>query len=112
MNYNIKYCEACKCNLQECLHLHHTSSSRNRKIGKAGEEVMLCANCHEIIHKYLGGKSALRTNVLTKRGTLIIILGILKKYCADKLPYWFYTVKDIQRDIEQDSTLRVVDNMV
>lgn len=95
----VDYCEVCKCDIKECLHNHHTALKGNRKIGDNGEEVTLCANCHEIIHHYLGGKSKQKAKVLTKRGTITIILNILKAKDLS-IPYWVNHIKKIQKEME------------
>ena len=98
----IKHCEVCKCNIQICLHQHHTALMGNRKEGYQGEVVTLCANCHEIIHQWLGGKSKQKGKVLTRRGTIQIIHNILLKTKKLNLPYWFYSIQSIQNQIDNE----------
>ena len=67
----LRGCEVCGFNFLQGLHIHHCTPKSKRK-GQITDKIVLCANCHNILHHQLGWSTDF-TQILTKKQSLEII---------------------------------------
>ena len=68
---SLRGCEVCGFNLLQGLHIHHCTP-KNKRNGQITDKIVLCANCHNILHHEIGWGNKF-INILTKNQSLEII---------------------------------------
>lgn len=76
----IGHCECCGIGIPCILHLHHLRSGTKRSRGSnSGGYILLCANCHNILHHQIGWNEDF-SDKYDRTETINIIKNVLSLY--------------------------------
>lgn len=80
LRIKVGHCEACNFDIKYALHVHHCTPEKIRgsRYIKGTEVIVLCANCHYMLHHEIGFNFGIE-KILTKKQSLELIEQIYQR---------------------------------